>query len=381
MANPDEFYFNVIVEATDDETTSHECNPVSPTDDQLLNQLDVDDQLLNQLDVDDQLLNQLDDDQLLNQLDVDDIYVSMVDDNNTFPFENPSQIVLNQENSNVDNGDNGAQNPEIVDLSEEDGNTIITEDPIVDITGIHMIAMSEEQITRFPTHEVHIYENVINYLREKTLNFVVNRKTARGYELQVKHIMVLLTPNSWLTDTIIQNYMFLLVSYCENAFSFSTDMLASYEQRGYQSVQKFFNSNDLSNVDFVFVPINPGHNHWALCVIEIWKGKIEYYDSLKNIDISKELKVVTDFCNEALIDYVNNSNVDRALPTEWTYETCYSPEQLNNTDCGVFTCMNAKYYIFSQRPEFTQEDIPIFRQTIAYELMNTCLEPFLSTDD
>lgn len=49
------------------------------------------------------------------------------------------------------------------------------------------------------------------------------------------------------------------------------------------------------------------------------------------------------------------------------------PVQNNSFDCGVFTCMYARYLAEDSAFNFNQVDIPIIRKKIALELLHKAL--------
>jgi len=49
------------------------------------------------------------------------------------------------------------------------------------------------------------------------------------------------------------------------------------------------------------------------------------------------------------------------------------PQQLNDTDCGVFVCMFAEYLSRGATPTFQQSDMPSFRNMMKRQLLQKCL--------
>jgi sentrin-specific protease 1 len=96
---------------------------------------------------------------------------------------------------------------------------------------------------------------------------------------------------------------------------------------------------------------------------------IKYYDSVggKNLQC---LKVVLDYLKmESRKNIGNEFNSD-----EWQLlhaEDC--PKQLNDDDCGVFTCANAEYLARGVKLTFNQSDIPMLRHRICYEILTSRL--------
>ena len=52
------------------------------------------------------------------------------------------------------------------------------------------------------------------------------------------------------------------------------------------------------------------------------------------------------------------------------------PQQMNGSDCGMFTCKFAEYLSRRARISFTQQNMPYFRNRMIYEIVkNTLLFP------
>jgi sentrin-specific protease 1 len=47
------------------------------------------------------------------------------------------------------------------------------------------------------------------------------------------------------------------------------------------------------------------------------------------------------------------------------------PQQMNGSDCGMFSCMYAEFICRNADITFTQEDMPYFRRKMVYEIY-TC---------
>jgi len=86
-----------------------------------------------------------------------------------------------------------------------------------------------------------------------------------------------------------------------------------------------------------------------------------------------ELKLVSEFLNQIVIDYSKDSGVEMPITNNKKWN---SPNQSNGYDCGVFTCTNARYFLFDRFPEYTESDILLLRHRIAWELINNTIIPF-----
>jgi len=293
-------------------------------------------------------------------------------------------LTLDKQKDNSEIVDNEKQNNVIdfIDISDEDennGQETSHISPIVNLTSVHKLQRAKNVKKILPLFKKKINFN-IKFLNKKQTSEHVNPeiKSSNGYQLRMGDLLLLITPNTWLNDNIIQNYISLLISNCDqNILELNTDFLISYKRHGYKFIYKWFKTKypSLNNYKRIVIPINPNMNHWALLVVEIWEGKIYCADSFNRLNM-EELSLASEFFNQIFIDYFQDSGIKRTIPKNWKYENWNSPNQSNSYDCGVFTCTNARYYLFDKHPDYTEADIPLLRHRIAWELINNTIIPF-----
>merc|ERR1719154_554432 len=106
--------------------------------------------------------------------------------------------------------------------------------------------------------------------------------------------------------------------------------------------------------------------------IDIKKKAITYYDSMGGNNLA---------CLRALTDYVKDEHLakkGKALDmSSWKQVVAKEiPQQMNGSDCGMFTCKFAEYLSRRARITFSQKDMPYFRRRMVYEIVeNTLLHP------
>ena len=81
-------------------------------------------------------------------------------------------------------------------------------------------------------------------------------------------------------------------------------------------------------------------------------------------------------CLSALRQYLENESLDKKKQTydtsDWKLESVKNiPQQMNGSDCGVFSCMFAEYICSNKRITFTQQDMPYFRNKMVYEILKS----------
>ena len=127
---------------------------------------------------------------------------------------------------------------------------------------------------------------------------------------------------------------------------------------------------DLFNFQKILIPIHINLNHWTLGEIDLDKKCLRYYDSLGG-DGTKILKT--------LLAYVQNEHtLKKKKPldvTKFTLENAKCPKQKkgNVTDCGIFIIAMADHLSKNMKFNFTQKDIPDYRNRIAFEIIKNKL--------
>lgn len=146
-----------------------------------------------------------------------------------------------------------------------------------------------------------------------------------------------LKKNVWLNDKIINFYFEMLQEhskkhnkklYCFSSYFFPTLM------KNKDRVHNWLDSNLFEN-DLIFMPIYLP-NHWIFVCYDKSTNLFEYFDSLYKYN-KKVGVVIYKFLNEHHIKYkgVALKGIKLSIPF-------YNNYQENGSDCGVYTCINAK---------------------------------------
>ncbi|XP_052015603.1 sentrin-specific protease 2-like [Apodemus sylvaticus] len=196
------------------------------------------------------------------------------------------------------------------------------------------------------------------------------------FKLQVtREDIQTLESGRWLNDDIINFYLNLLVERNEEQgypalHVFSTFFYPKLKHSGYSSVKRWTRGVDIFEKEVIIVPIHQ-QVHWSLVVIDIRKQNIAYLDSMGQSGNS--------IC-ETIFQYLQNESRTRRNieldPLEWKRYSMTSeeiPQQLNGSDCGVFTCKYADYIARDQPVTFTQQDMPFFRKKMVWEILHSHL--------
>ncbi|CAH6792186.1 Senp2 [Phodopus roborovskii] len=174
----------------------------------------------------------------------------------------------------------------------------------------------------------------------------------------------------WLNDEVINFYMNLLVERSKKQgypalHAFSTFFYPKLKSGGYQAVKRWTKGVNLFEQELVLVPIHR-KVHWSLVVMDLRKKCLKYLDSMGQ----KGHRIC-----EILLQYLQDEsktkrNTDLNL-LEWTHYSMKPheiPQQLNGSDCGMFTCKYADYISRDKPITFTQLT-PIRKTSLPWTLV------------
>ncbi|XP_031630901.1 sentrin-specific protease 1-like [Contarinia nasturtii] len=165
----------------------------------------------------------------------------------------------------------------------------------------------------------------------------------------------------WLDDMVINFYMNLLAersldNNLPSVYAVSTFFLSEAGVRSEHIPRK----TNIFDYDIIVVPIHRNGNHWCMAIIHIKNRIIQYYDP-KGKRNKKML--------ENLFKYIEDCARERKIDVSQFKKTCViTPQQDNDYDCGVFSCMYAEHVTRNQAITFTQQDMLRFRQQMVYEI-------------
>ncbi|XP_068996649.1 sentrin-specific protease 1 [Embiotoca jacksoni] len=192
-----------------------------------------------------------------------------------------------------------------------------------------------------------------------------------GLSLTRKDLQTLSNLN-WLNDEVINFYMNLLVerskdSSLPSANTFNTFFFPKLRSSGYSAVRRWTKKMDIFSKDILLVPVHLGV-HWCLSVVDFRKKAIMYFDSMGGHN---------DEACRTLFEYLQHESKDKKskeLDTSgWTLHSKKSseiPQQMNGSDCGMFTCKYADYITKDKPITFTQKHMPYFRRRMVWEIVH-----------
>jgi len=183
-------------------------------------------------------------------------------------------------------------------------------------------------------------------------------------EIRRKDIDTLVGLN-WLNDEIINFYFNMLMErnpkeiYCFNTFFYG-----KLKDSGHKMLKRWTKKVDIFSFKLILIPIHLGM-HWTLASIDMIKKEITYYDSMNGNNQE---------CVKLLLIYLKDELKDKkkqVLDTE-NWNTIIAkgiPQQMNGSDCGMFTCKYADYLSRNKKFTFNQSSMPYFRTRMIYEIV------------
>ena len=163
---------------------------------------------------------------------------------------------------------------------------------------------------------------------------------------------------------IINFYMNLITECNKKVFAFSTFFYPKLVAGGFNGVSEWMKAVDIFRMELLLIPLHL-QTHWCLATIDFSLQRFCYYDSLQATN-SSPLQLLRQYIQQKSF---HCKSVDYTF-SQWpdVYHKNI-PQQFNNSDCGVFLCMYARY--LSERSPFcfAQTDIPVIRKRMVIELL------------
>lgn len=198
---------------------------------------------------------------------------------------------------------------------------------------------------------------------------------AHKIQITVKDIGTLRGLN-WLNDEVINFYMQMIVcrsgkdNFCP-VYACTTFFYPKLKDGGHASVKRWTKKVDIFSHAIILIPVHLGM-HWCLATIDMQRKAITYYDSMGGNNKG---------CLNALAEYVKEEHqAKKGAPldmSKWSQDIAREiPQQMNGSDCGMFTCKFAEYLSRRAKFTFSQQDMPYFRKRMVYEIVkNKLLHP------
>ncbi|XP_067935111.1 uncharacterized protein [Watersipora subatra] len=181
--------------------------------------------------------------------------------------------------------------------------------------------------------------------------------------------MATLASSNWLNDEVVNFYFNLIQDRggkdnYPSVYVFNTFFYPKIMKDGHKGVARWTKKVDIFSKDLILIPVHLGM-HWCLACINLKDKSIQYFDSMGGKNQS---------CLDALRRYLQDERIDKKKEkfdtSNWVLESVRDiPQQMNGSDCGVFTCKYAEYLSRNARFTFSQAHMPYFRKRMVYEIL------------
>lgn len=197
---------------------------------------------------------------------------------------------------------------------------------------------------------------------------------AEGFGLRItRKDLHTLAGLNWLNDEVINFYMNLLITRgtlgkYPKVHAMNTFFYPKLLSGGHSSLKRWTRKVDIFAQDLMVVPVHLDV-HWCMSIVDFREKSIVYYDSMGGNNPK---------CLAALKQYLQDESLDKKKQTynmsNWKLQPAKNiPQQMNGSDCGVFSCMFAEYVCANKKITFTQQDMPYFRNKMVYEILKSKL--------
>ncbi|CAL1606189.1 unnamed protein product [Knipowitschia caucasica] len=226
-----------------------------------------------------------------------------------------------------------------------------------------------DEIPEFPELTDEMEAEINRVLRSSNPHEVLSE--GFGLSLTRKDLQTLSNLN-WLNDEVINFYMNLLVERSKDPAlpsvnTFNTFFFPKLRSSGYSAVRRWTKRMDIFSKDILLVPVHLGV-HWCLSVVDFRKKNVLYFDSMGGNN---------DEACRILFEYLQQESKDKKgkeMDTSgWSLHSKKRneiPQQMNGSDCGMFTCKYADYITKDKSITFTQKHMPYFRRRMVWEIVN-----------
>jgi len=301
-------------------------------------------------------------------------------------YDSPkNRNVLNhKENNNIEDKDlkhleidlEPSDEDEIVDLDSDDDKDVIDlasseEAEVVDLNESDSEDLDIEEVEHLAIITEDMAES-IERLCHAGAEVIIDRYNIQIFRQDIDTLKGL----NWLNDSIINFYMQMIVKRSKKpgypkVFAFNTFFYPKLMSSGHSGLKRWTKSIDIFSMDLILIPVHLGM-HWCLAVIDLRKLGVFYFDSMGGNNEN---------CLQELLQYLKDEHREKKgtnlnMKRYSTKIVKNIPQQLNGSDCGVFSCKFAEFLSRDASISFSQKDMPHFRRRMIWEIAgDTLLHP------
>lgn len=183
---------------------------------------------------------------------------------------------------------------------------------------------------------------------------------------------------AWLNDTVIDFYLALITNRSQQdkslprTFAFTSHFYPKLEKEGFEGVKRWAARKkiDVTQMDYIYIPVNRNNTHWCLAVINNKDARFEFYDSMNGRG-KHTLSNLRDYMiSQTMMTYPESDPKELGYGSYEMLTSVPCPQQENAADCGVFTCKMVEVLSREQPLLFTQQDMPNLRMQMTLEILS-----------
>ncbi|XP_024160257.1 sentrin-specific protease 2-like isoform X2 [Rosa chinensis] len=194
------------------------------------------------------------------------------------------------------------------------------------------------------------------------------RRDLEIFEASKKWLEDLMTPGVWLSDTGWMSGRWTSFQNNPNSYEWDSDIMGYPLGKSPQFTRLW------SEVDCLYIPVNVTNQHWVAVCVDLMRRKFTIYDSMLSANrdefICDLLNPIATMFPSLLIQSGFYKMRPELSPLNTPFQVVRLaeniPQQSESGDCGVFVLKFVEYLSSGQQLSFRQEDIPAFRERMAF---------------
>ena len=161
-----------------------------------------------------------------------------------------------------------------------------------------------------------------------------------------------ISSENWLNDESLNAFIALLNRNYPSSHMFTTNFYTKYVNDGYYKMRKWTKNINITDYDYLLIPLNPNGNHWTVMVVDLRKKIFYYFDSLiEDQDVIEEYAttVFKDLKQYFVSEFKDKFRQNITFHLSQCIIVKTTPQQTNYKDCGIFMTRVAELVMSKKR--------------------------------
>ncbi|KAK3709533.1 hypothetical protein QZH41_018989, partial [Actinostola sp. cb2023] len=176
----------------------------------------------------------------------------------------------------------------------------------------------------------------------------------------------------WLSDTVIEGFLWQLHLHYGNIFSADASMCQIVQNNS--STKRLWHGETFKDTNKIFIPMNVHHSHWSLLVIDRTEKTRYYFDPMQG-----KGRTISTASQPSLALLIRKISCAADKRTGWESKKwpCIEPEHFKQTDsfnCGVLVCLFAHTSICEGTEIMQEFNVTTERDKIASQIFGFCYD-------